>query len=123
MASLVLILVATFAGAPVPAPAEELVRFENVPFRGAEIEHRKEIDRGRSPKPLVVIDAWLSKPAGDGPFPALVYLHGCGGLSKSRRDDVAGLMTGWGYVTLAVDSFASRGLKHSCDSFLIEREG
>jgi dienelactone hydrolase len=118
-----LILVAAFAGAPTPAPAEELIRLESIPFRAAEIQLRAEIERGKIPKPPDTVEAYLSKPEGDGPFPAIVYLHGCGGLSKSRRDAIAGLMTGWGYVTLAVDSFATRGLKHSCDNLVSNREG
>jgi dienelactone hydrolase len=47
-----------------------------------------------------------------------VYLHGCNGLSKNARDRVAKLMTGWGYVSLAVDSFTTRGIKESCDQLL-----
>jgi dienelactone hydrolase len=122
-ASLALILVATFASAPTPAPAEELVRLESIPFRAAEIQQRAEIERGRTPKPPDTVEAYLAKPEGDGPFPAIVYLHGCGGLSKSTRDDIAALMTGWGYVTLAVDSFATRGLKDSCYNLPSAREG
>ena len=120
MASLALIFVAAFCRAP---SAEELVRFESVPFRADEIRQRGEIERGKTPKPPDTVEAYLSKPEGGGPFPAVVYLHGCGGLSKSTRDDIAGLMTGWGYVTLAVDSFATRGLTHSCDNLMSGREG
>ncbi len=103
--------------------AAELIRLESIPFRAAEIVKREEIERGKIPKPPVTVEAYLSKPEGDGPFPAIVYLHGCGGLSKSRRDAVAALMTGWGYVTLAVDSFSARGLKYSCDNLMSAREG
>jgi dienelactone hydrolase len=92
-------------------------------LRIGEIEQRAEIERGKAPKPPDTVEAYLSKPQGSGPFPAIVYLHGCGGLSKSKRDAIAGLMTDWGYVTLAVDSFATRGLKHSCDNLLSAREG
>jgi phosphoglycerate dehydrogenase-like enzyme len=31
------------------------------------------------------IEGYLSKPDGDGPFPAVIYLHGCGGLSLAAR--------------------------------------
>jgi dienelactone hydrolase len=118
-----LILVATFAGAPTAASSEELVRFESVPFRAGESQQRQAVDRGKTPKPPDTVEAYLSKPEGGGPFPAVVYLHGCGGLSKSTRDAIAELMTEWGYVTLAVDSFATRGLKHSCDNMMSAREG
>jgi dienelactone hydrolase len=103
--------------------AEQLVRLESVPFRADDIRQRQELERGKTPKPPDIVKAYLSKPAGSGPFPAIVYLHGCGGLSRSTRDDVGRLMTGWGYVTLAVDSLATRGLKHSCDSLMSAREG
>ena len=121
-ASFALFLVSTFAGAPSQAAAEELIRLESIPFRAAEIVERAEIERGKAPKPPDTVEAYLSKPEGDGPSPAIVYLHGCGGLSKGRRDTIAALMTGWGYVTLAVDSFTSRGLKHSCDNLMTGRE-
>ena len=50
----------------------------------------------------------LSKPAGDGPFPAVVLLHGSGG--PEQRDRVwAGKLKRWGFVTLRVNSFGPRG--------------
>ena len=118
-----LTVLATIVCAQTAAAAEELIRFESVPLRTGEIEQRGEIERGKAPKPPDTVEAYLSKPEGSGPFPAVVYLHGCGGLSKSTRDAIAGLMTGWGYVTLAVDSFATRGLKDSCDNLMSAREG
>jgi dienelactone hydrolase len=121
--SIALTVLATIVCAKTAAAAEELIRFESAPFRTGEIEQRAEIERGKAPKPPDTVEAYLSKPQGDGPFPAIVYLHGCGGLSKSKREAVAGLMTGWGYVTLAVDSFATRGLKDSCDNLMSAREG
>ncbi len=122
-AFLALIQVAISAGARTSATAEELVRLESIPFRAAEIGEREEIERGKIPKPPDTLEAYLSKPEGNGPFAAVVYLHGCGGLPKSTRDDIAGLMTGWGYVTLTVDSFATRGLKDSCGRLMSAREG
>jgi dienelactone hydrolase len=50
----------------------------------------------------------LTKPQGDGPFPAVVLLHGCGGIVKNN-DDWAERLTSWGYVALQVDSFGPRG--------------
>ena len=60
------------------------------------------------------IQGYLSKPEGSGPFAAIVYLHGCAGLSENTRNDISQLMTGWGYVSLAVDSFATRGIRDEC---------
>lgn len=54
----------------------------------------------------------LSKPAGSGPFPAVVMLHDCSGLGPRS----GGAPTRWwtrltakGYVTIAPDSFSTRG--------------
>ena len=42
------------------------------------------------------------------PHPAVVVLHGCGGIS-SHSAGIADRIGSWGYVTLAVDSLGSRG--------------
>ena len=57
----------------------------------------------------------LTKPQGEGPFPALVCLHGCGGIS--RRDDAWVVrLSNWGYATLQVDSFGPRGKSNICSN-------
>lgn len=57
----------------------------------------------------------LTKPKGDGPFPAAVLLHGCSGLNKFYRI-WAERLANWGYVALRVDSFGPRGAS-SCHDF------
>lgn len=59
------------------------------------------------------VPAWLWRPVGDGPFPAVVLLHGCHGVSASTQ--------GWGrwfrdrgYLALVVDSWAARGIADGC---------
>jgi dienelactone hydrolase len=95
--------------------AEELVRFESAPFRVSQIQQRLARERGETLKTRTdTIEGYLSKPEGDGPFAAIVYLHGCAGLSENTRQHIARVMTGWGYVSLAVDSFAPRGIKDQC---------
>ena len=60
----------------------------------------------------------LTSPGGDGPFPAVVMLCGCGGLKK--KDDAeqqaswAERLVNWGYVTLQVDSFGPRDFDNIC---------
>jgi dienelactone hydrolase len=109
---------------PAAASAEELVRFDSAPFLLGQIQQRQARERGETPDVIPdTIEAYLSKPDGSGPFPAVVYLHGCGGLTNGTRHRVADLMTGWGYVVLAVDSFATRGIKHSCDQNMPRRQG
>jgi dienelactone hydrolase len=56
----------------------------------------------------------LKKPDGGGPFPAVILLHGCGGISPKRDHRWAERLSDWGYVTLQVDSFRPRGLKSVC---------
>jgi dienelactone hydrolase len=41
-----------------------------------------------------------------------VYLHGCDGLSENQRKGIA--ETHWGYVSLSVDSYSTRGIKQTC---------
>jgi len=48
------------------------------------------------------------KPNGEGPFPAVILVHGCAGLKQQLvywRKEAAGR----GYVTLIIDIFTSRG--------------
>jgi dienelactone hydrolase len=59
------------------------------------------------------ITGWLYKPEGEGPFPAVVHLHGCGGIQSFNRR-LARQMTEWGYVSLVVDSFSARGMSRAC---------
>jgi len=72
------------------------------------------------PEGSVKLKAYLYHPAGDGPFPAIVALHGCAGLS-GRSGPVAGRYRDWGerlsaagFAVLFPDSFGSRGLPSQC---------
>jgi dienelactone hydrolase len=62
----------------------------------------------------------LFRPSGAGPFPAVVGLHGCGGLLdnkgalQARETAWAGVLTERGYVMLFVDSFTPRHQAASC---------
>jgi dienelactone hydrolase len=57
----------------------------------------------------------LTKPQGNGPFPAVVLLHGCAGIWEYRDDLWAKRFADWGYVALQVDSFKPRSLSSICD--------
>jgi dienelactone hydrolase len=52
----------------------------------------------------------LLRQAGDGLFPALVMLHGCGGPSPKTHAIRAERYVFWGYAALRFDSFAPRGV-------------
>jgi dienelactone hydrolase len=60
------------------------------------------------------IQGYLAKPEGAGPFPAVIGLHGCGGMPDTTKRKLADELVGWGYVVLLVDSFATRGVEHAC---------
>ncbi|WP_246776893.1 dienelactone hydrolase family protein [Microvirga sp. VF16] len=72
--------------------------------------------RGEDPKPTPGsrLQAYLAKPEGDGPFPAVVVLHGCRGVSALESQKLPELLTSWGYVALSVDSFTSRKAEDAC---------
>jgi dienelactone hydrolase len=53
------------------------------------------------------------RPEGAGPFPAVVLLHGCHGVSASTRD-WAHWFGARGYVALIVDSWRPRGIRDGC---------
>src|SRR5205085_1360552 len=66
--------------------AGELVRFESAPVHVGQLQQRLARELGKTPKAASeTIEGYLSKPEGDGPFSAIVYLHGCDGLSEDAR--------------------------------------
>lgn len=62
----------------------------------------------------------LYRPRGHGPFPAVIALHGCGGLYgrdgalNPRHTDWGERLAGQGYLVLLPDSFGSRDLGPQC---------
>ncbi len=58
------------------------------------------------------IPAALGRPDGTGPFPAVVMMPGCGGLSETLSVDWARVLAGAGYVTIALENIRSRNMKH-----------
>lgn len=102
------------------AHAAERVRFESARYQVGPLQRRLALER-REPilrQSAETVDGYLTKPAGGGPFPALVHLHGCGGLApavKANADHFwAKRLAAWGYVVLVVDSFTSRHIDNTC---------
>ena len=66
------------------------------------------------------LDGVLYRPAGPGPFPAVVALHGCGGLWRDngklsmRHADWGERLSDQGFAVLMPDSYGSRGLGSQC---------
>jgi len=48
-----------------------------------------------------------------GPYPAVVVLHGCSGIS-SHSAKIADRLGSWGYVALTIDSLGSRDITSGC---------
>jgi len=64
----------------------------------------------------------LHIPHGEAPFPAMVLLHGCWGITDKIEDAWARRLVSWGYVTLEVDSLEPRGKKNICDDTYVVPE-
>ena len=66
-----------------------------------------------TPRAPVRITGTLTRPAGPGPFPAVVILHGCHGVSPQLHRWARELKD-LGYVSLVVDSFGTRRIPLDC---------
>lgn len=70
---------------------------------------------------LLDLVGWLARPAGTGPFPVVIGLHGCAGLYRgsgeinARESDWSQRLTSAGFAVLLVDSFGPRGIKALCN--------
>src|SRR5262245_8912455 len=100
-------MVALAALAPAPASAVEL---ERVSFPSAN-------------KDATAIEGYVMRPPGDGPFPAIVALHGCGGLWGRSAGELSKRHADWGerlvqagYLVLFPDSFNPRGVTSVCNA-------
>jgi dienelactone hydrolase len=69
--------------------------------------------------PILTISGLLSRPAGNGPYPAVVLLHTCGGMNPHVTEDWPRFLNGLGYATFTVDSLGARGLSR-CTRDLVE---
>jgi dienelactone hydrolase len=63
------------------------------------------------PNSGAALELWL--PPGTGPFPAVLVMHGCGGINANHRG-WAGRLTEWGYAAAILDSFGPRNTRHTC---------
>jgi len=106
-----------------PAYADELVRFESAPIKLSPFRISKAREQGEIlPQPEgTPLLGYLSRPRGNGPFPAIVLLHGCEGMRLSVRELWPKRLVAWGYVVLVVDSFTTRNIKDTCQGSLPDR--
>jgi dienelactone hydrolase len=87
----------------VPAVAQERVRFPTADTQE------------------LALDGYLFRPKGPGPFPAVVAMHGCGGIFAPRSTKFTERHHQWGahlaklgYLVLFPDSFNPRGVADVC---------
>lgn len=52
----------------------------------------------------------IFRPEGAGPFPTMLFFHGCSGATQSHEEDWADFYNGIGVTVIAVDSYAGRGI-------------
>jgi len=101
--------------------AAERVQFESARYQVGPLQQRLARERGEAVarSPAEIISGYLTKPAGDGPFSAIVHLHGCAGLPKAFKEGTdkgqwSEQLAAWGYAVLVVDSFTTRGIEQAC---------
>ncbi|MDE0046794.1 MAG: dienelactone hydrolase family protein [bacterium] len=61
----------------------------------------------------------MRSPSGEGPFPAVILMHGCSGLGESVGRGMAqhaDHLVDAGFVALILDSFTTRGIDSTCTS-------
>jgi len=82
--------------------------------------HFPTLESGKPGDKPVTLEALFERPSGTGPFPAVILLHGCGGMYgsakqiASRQAEWAGILRREGYAVLHVDSFNPRGFREVC---------
>jgi dienelactone hydrolase len=115
------LVIATGAWAQTPAPGPAVALVEKVDFQAAArpiggLIALRMRERGEEPKPTPGsrIEGHLAKPVGDGPFPAVVVLPDCIGLTPFMRETLTAKLASWGFVALLVDSWTSRNAQPGC---------
>ena len=90
------------------------------PATAAELERVSFPSANKEATPL---EGYVLRPAGEGPFPAIVALHGCGGLwgrtsgeLNKRHADWGERLVQAGYLVLFPDSFNPRGVTGVCNT-------
>ncbi len=97
----------------------EVVEFESVPYTYPpspfKLKRAKKLGIALEPEiePSIRLTGYLAKPAGEGLFPAVVFMHGCAGIGEATAA-WSNRLVAWGYVVLSVDSLTPRGEKYIC---------
>lgn len=102
------------------AQDHERVTFPSSPIQASAFRIRKAAEKGvtLAPMPGIELPGTLFRPAGNGPFPAVVVLLGVDGVQASHINWSKNLAD-WGYIALLVDSFEARGGRDHLDTFAL----
>lgn len=76
------------------------------------------LSEGRMKGYSATIKGVFKTPEGEGPFPGVILMHGCSGLSRYVRLGLnahANALRNQGFATLVLDSFGPRGLSDQCN--------
>src|SRR5262245_46058450 len=105
------------------AQGSELVQFNSAPIQPSEFQKRRAKEAGKTlaAVPGAPLEGYLVRPDGPGPFPAVILMHRCRGISQAIEGVWSERLSSWGYVALAVDSFRTRGIKDNCTTGLVGR--
>ncbi len=97
------------------AAGTELVHFDSAPTPPTPLQLRQAKVSGAEKKAEPGLPIWghISKPNGEGPFPAVVLMHGCAGIFPTYLR-WAKYLNELGYVTLILDSFRPRSVFNIC---------
>ena len=95
--------------------ASEVVHFTSAILPPSAFKLRQAESQGKELKQEPGLPLWgrLDKPAGTGPFPAVVLMHGCTGV-RPTHERWAAQLTELGYVTLILDSLSPRRVGDIC---------
>ena len=118
--SVLLVGIALFLADPWEAAAET-VRFRSATTPPTTLQKRLAEEKGQpiDEPPGFELTGELYRPAGVGPFPAVIWMYGCLGRTFREREKALGdHYASLGYVLLLVDSFGPRGITDRCDQSL-----
>jgi dienelactone hydrolase len=95
--------------------ATDVVHFTSAVLPPSPLKLRQAKAQGKEMKQEPGLPLWghLNKPAGTGPFPAVVLMHGCNGIRPTHAR-WASQLTELGYVTLILDSLGPRSIFDVC---------
>lgn len=109
------LIAATVLGLPAPADAQSWDPLEALkPLNPLRIPDKPVEGPPERAEPEMAV----YKPAGPGPFSAIVVQHGCGGISDHIGAWASQLVKA-GYVALVLDSLTQRNVRNNCPPFAV----